>query len=139
MLISGIMLSSAGSRGQENHPLLQDLHWLSGCWERGGEGWSSVEQWMKPSGSSMLGMSRTVRGDRTVEHEFIILAPDTGGVLTYTAYPSGQKPASFRLVEWSERHAVFENLEHDFPQRVIYRLGWEGEGDGFHYDEDRMR
>ena len=33
-----------------------------------------------------------------------------------------QQPASFRMVSMSEYDVVFENKEHDFPQRIIYRL-----------------
>lgn len=33
----------------------------------------------------------------------------------------GQSAASFPLVRLSGQEAVFENPQHDFPQRVIYR------------------
>jgi len=97
------------------------LGWLAGCWQRDFGERRYHEQWMKPEGGTMLGMSRTVSGGKTVEHEFVQIREQDGGVF-YIAKPSGQEGASFRLVEIGERAAVFENLEHDFPQRVIYRL-----------------
>lgn len=35
---------------------------------------------------------------------------------------SGQEEASFKLVKLEKNLAVFENPEHDFPQRIIYKL-----------------
>ncbi len=39
-----------------------------------------------------------------------------------TANPSGQQEASFRLIRLTEQEAIFENAEHDFPQRIGYRF-----------------
>jgi len=33
----------------------------------------------------------------------------------------GAKPVVFKLTKNSDNEAVFENLQHDFPQRIIYR------------------
>jgi hypothetical protein len=44
----------------------------------------------------------------------------------YIAQPSAQATTAFTAVSATEREAVFENLTHDFPQRVIYRKGVEG-------------
>ena len=38
------------------------------------------------------------------------------------ASPGGRGDTAFRLVAQSEGEAVFENLEHDFPQRIRYTL-----------------
>jgi hypothetical protein len=81
------------------------------------------EQWMKPSGGMMLGMSRTVASGKTVEYEFIRLHEEENGDIFYTAHPLGQKEASFKLVRLENQEAVFENPDHDFPKRIIYRLG----------------
>ncbi|QGX41296.1 DUF6265 family protein [Permianibacter aggregans] len=40
----------------------------------------------------------------------------------YLAQPNGRPAVAFALKEVSERHAVFENAEHDFPQRIRYQL-----------------
>jgi hypothetical protein len=41
--------------------------------------------------------------------------------LVYTAIPSGQKEASFKSTAATDTLLVFENLEHDFPKRILYR------------------
>jgi hypothetical protein len=104
-------------------PIVQidQLGFLAGCWRVVGDTSSYEEQWMRPSGGTMLGMSRTVRNGVTVAYEFLSIEVQNGK-LAYLARPSGQAPASFELVRHSPTEAVFENLAHDFPQRIIYRL-----------------
>ena len=101
---------------------LDQIAWLAGCWvaENGEPG--SIEVWMPPTGGTMLGLGRTVKGGKTVEHEFMQIRHAADGKLIYVALPSRQKETTFVLKALSERDVVFENLEHDFPHRVMYRL-----------------
>lgn len=102
-------------------PSLDSLAWMAGCWEGSYPNGRTVsEQWMKPSGNVMLGMSRTVRNRKTVAHEFIQLEQSEDGVIRYIARPSNQPEAVFTLILLEGRKAVFENSQHDFPQRIIY-------------------
>lgn len=85
----------------------------------------------------MVGMSRSVSDDRTVEFEYLRIEV-RGGRLVYIAAPSGQAEAEFLEAEMAERAVVFEDPEHDFPQRITYErmsprsiLAWiEGDVDG---------
>ena len=77
---------------------------------------------MSPAGGTMLGMSRTVSQGRTVEYEFLLLRTEPNGDINYVAKPSGQKETAFKLIRVSATEAVFENPQHDFPQRIIYTL-----------------
>jgi len=97
------------------------LAWLQGCWAAQGAEAGSVEQWSSAAGGTMFGMSRTVKGGKTTEFEFVHLREVEPGVLAYIAQPSGVPPTTFRLLRGSDTEFVFENLAHDFPQRVIYR------------------
>jgi Domain of unknown function (DUF6265) len=101
------------------------LAWLSGCWSMTRPDGMTEEHWMKPAGGSMLGMSRTVRGARTTEFEFLQIR-EQGDKLVYIAKPSGQAEASFPSKSITDREVVFENPTHDFPQRIIYRKTPEG-------------
>ena len=103
-----------------------DLAWLSGCWELTRAGRHVVEQWMPPEGGTLIGMSRTVAGGKTTEYEFLMIRETTGGV-EYVARPSGQTEATFTSVRASADEVVFENLQHDFPNRVIYRRVGDGD------------
>jgi len=107
---------------QHHDFLVSDLHWLTGCWERNADGRHTTEQWMRPDGQTMLGMSRTVVNERTREYEFLRIQQNEKGEIHYIALPSEQSEASFKLVKLDGHEAVFENPEHDFPQRIVYRL-----------------
>jgi hypothetical protein len=101
-------------------PLLAPLEWLAGCWEARSATRVVLEAWMRPEGGCMLGMSRTVRGDSLLEYELVLLR-DEEGLLVYEAHPSGQSPARFPATAISDTLLLFEDPQHDFPQRIAYR------------------
>jgi len=96
------------------------LAWMAGCWEVRTATRVTEEQWMRPAGSSMLGMSRTVAGGALREWESLRVAVVQGRV-TYIATPSGQRETPFAATVVSDTLAAFENPTHDFPQRIAYR------------------
>jgi hypothetical protein len=97
------------------------LSWLAGCWSSETKESGSGEQWMQPAGGTMLGIGRTVKSGKTIEFEFMRIHEAPDGKLLFTAIPSGQTEATFTQLRISDSEIVFENLTHDFPQRVIYR------------------
>lgn len=105
---------------------LENLSWLHGCWRSNKDGTEITEQWMKPAGGTMLGMSRTVSNAKTVEFEFIQIRQNENGKIHFIAKPSGQKEASFKMISAGKHEVTFENPEHNFPQRIIYRLEKDG-------------
>jgi hypothetical protein len=100
---------------------VQQLAWLSGCWKSEEGNRRSTEQWMNPAGDQMLGMSHTVVGTKTREFEFMRIVQEENSDIFFVAKPSGQKETRFKLTFVSDGEVRFENPEHDFPQRVIYR------------------
>ena len=40
--------------------------------------------------------------------------------------PEGQNITLFALVEFTPKKFIFENLEHDFPQRITYEFHKDG-------------
>jgi hypothetical protein len=93
---------------------------MAGCWsgEHADGRRSSYEVWVAPKAERMLGISQTVRPDRT-EFEFLRVER-AGGQVDYVAQPSGRPPTRFRMTDTSVTHAEFANPEHDFPQRIRY-------------------
>ena len=97
-----------------------DVAFMSGCWRLEANGRTIEEHWLAPAGGSLLGVSRTVVGGKTVEYEFMQIRDLPEG-LTYIAKPSGQAEASFKVLSSTGDEVVFENAAHDFPQRIRYR------------------
>lgn len=112
--------------GASGKPSLQTLSWLAGDWSFEKNGRVVNEVWMAPDGGTMLGMSRTVANGRTVEYEFLLLRQDAAGDIFYAAKPSRQAETSFKLIRATATEAVFENPQHDFPQRISYTLKPDG-------------
>lgn len=99
---------------------IEQLSWLEGCWESGSAARTVEEQWMTPRGRSMLGMSRTVKDGALVEYELVVIR-EVGAGLVYEAHPSGQAAATFPCKAVKDGEILFEDPEHDFPQRIGYR------------------
>ena len=68
----------------------------------------------------MLGIHRTV--DPLEERAFFefLRIEQVGDQVIYYASPDGQGPTPFPLVSLSYQKAVFENMAHDYPSRIIY-------------------
>lgn len=122
LLIAGDLASAA-------EPDIARLAWLAGCWKNESAEPGSGEYWTPLSGGTMFGVARTVKQGKTVEFEFMQLRHLPDGKLAFIAQPSGQRTTVFPLLRINESEATFENLQHDFPQRVIYARA----------DESRLR
>ena len=120
-----LVFAAATAPARQASTDLDKLAWLAGCWTSTDAARQVDEQWMKPLGGTMLGMSRTVVGGKTVESEAVVIR-QTGSTVDYVAKPARQPEASFRMVLLTATEVRFENLEHDFPQRIIYRLNPDG-------------
>jgi hypothetical protein len=99
------------------------LAFLSGCWTLTRPNGTKIdEQWLAPAGGAMIGMSRSVRDGKLREFEFMRVLAAADGKLQFVALPSGQAEAAFPVKDIAENAVTFENPQHDFPQRILYRL-----------------
>ena len=101
---------------------LEQLRWMVGSWAGDDGGVHSEEQWTTPSGGVMLGLHRDVGSQGKAFFEYLRIVESESGVV-YVAQPLGRPPTEFALREIEEGRVVFENAAHDFPQRIIYRVG----------------
>jgi hypothetical protein len=124
LLVCLLLQSPAAMRAQK--PTVASAAWLAGCWSGENRGQEFTEQWMKPAGEAMLGMSRTVAKNKLADYEFLQIRQQDDGEVYYIAKPSRQPEAAFKLIKAGPQELIFENLQHDFPQRIIYRLAGDG-------------
>ena len=110
---------------QARKPAIEELAWLEGHWEGESGGLAMEERWTSVKGGALLGVHRDVKGDRMVSFEFLRIEAVPEGVV-YFASPRSRPPVPFKLVESGAHRAVFENKQHDFPQRILYWLDAEG-------------
>ena len=99
---------------------VDQVAWLAGCWQYTAGQRTVEEQWMAPRGHTMLSAGRTVQAEKLVEYEMVLIR-EQDGRLAYESHPSGQPSAVFLSRTIAEHEIVFENLQHDFPQRIGYK------------------
>jgi hypothetical protein len=113
-LFLALIAFAVGSASAADFP-----EWMAGSW-RVDTGESVVEEsWTGSAGGLMLGMSKTVRAKGKTAFEFLRIA-EVDGKLAYLAMPGGRPATAFPLRTAGPSRVVFENLQHDFPQRIIY-------------------
>jgi len=98
---------------------LSDLSWMSGSWVGDSKGMHAEEHWTSPEGGIMLCMHRDVIEGRRTAFEFLRVV-ERGDSLVFIAMPKARNETPFPLKSLAGKKVVFENLEHDYPQRVIY-------------------
>ena len=112
---------------RSDDPAFSEVGFMSGSWstQASRSGTRVEEHWTPASGGSMLGISRTIREGETVFYEYMRIERTAEG-LVYIASPGGRAQTRFRMVESGRGRVVFENREHDFPQRIMYRRTHDG-------------
>src|SRR5262245_47349864 len=117
-----ILLLAVTTQAYAQTPTLTDISWIAGAWQSEPGARRQIEEhWTPVAGGSMLGMSRTVAGDKTVEFEYLRIEQRADGIY-YVAHPKARCPGTdFKLTRASATEAVFEHPQHDFPKRIIYR------------------
>jgi hypothetical protein len=101
------------------------LAWLEGLWVGEKGGIDMEERWTSAKGNALLGMHRDVKNGRMVSFEFFRIDATPAGIF-YFASPRGTPATPFRLTSLNDKQVVFENKEHDFPQRIAYALDAQG-------------
>ncbi len=118
ILLSSIFLLSACSTNEETE--INSLKWMLGKWQSSTEEGTLYEEWKKVNDFTYSGHAYaiTAEGDTTFSETAEIT--NTNGSITYSVTVNEETSTDFALVDNQER-AVFENVDHDFPQRIIYQ------------------
>ena len=126
LLLTGMVLGSDGASAEEKEKQRKakatDLAWMAGCWQSLAGEPGSGEHWSPPAGGTLIGSGRTIKDSKTVAHEFLVIKETDDGGLVYVAAPAAQTGTVFFLSLLREKEVIFENPQHDFPQRIMYRL-----------------
>ena len=101
---------------------LSQLGWLVNHWQHVDGERSSEEHWIAPRGGIMLGVNRSINGKGKTSFEYLRIESNQDGRMVYFASPMWRGETAFSLLEIGKDRVVFENPEHDFPQRIIYWL-----------------
>ncbi|MBS1598625.1 MAG: hypothetical protein JST75_10410 [Bacteroidetes bacterium] len=111
------------SSGQQNNSFDQ-LQQLGGVWKTEIKGKTIYERWTKISDNELSGKSYMLKNNDTIVFEATRIV-NINNELYYIARVRNQnqgQEVSFKLVSSSNKTFVFENPDHDFPQRVAYQF-----------------
>lgn len=96
------------------------LAWMEGNWQSEVDGRWTEERWTDARGGMLMGVSRSGRADRVDSFEYMRIAADEAGRISFHGSPSGKPAVAFASVSSGAGEAVFENPTHDFPTRISY-------------------
>ena len=97
------------------------LGWMSGVWcTVAVAGEQICEVWSEEIAGGVAGLSSTRKGGAEVSSEHMVIGIHHG-TLTFIAKPKdAAAPTYFPLVSRGATELVFENRDHDYPQRIRY-------------------
>lgn len=103
---------------------LKEVEWVLGEWTTAADRVVIRESWHRVSDTTYEGESTTmsVADDEIINYESLRLVAMSDEVFYIAKVSHNEFPVPFRLTQCSEGVAVFENLAHDAPQRLIYRI-----------------
>lgn len=94
--------------------------WMTGAWGRSdGDSWAD-EYWTPPRAGIMIGASRSGKGEALQFWEHMRIVRETDGTLAFWAISADQKPVRFIAKQNAADGIIFENADHDYPQRIRY-------------------
>lgn len=113
-----LALTACASAAAQTHAPDGAPDWISGYWLSCEGNQHIAENWIT-SGHTMLG-TNLMHAPHSA-YEFLRIAPDAQGRLTYFSMPNGRAPpTAFAMTAHEGQRIVFENPAHDAPQRIIY-------------------
>lgn len=98
---------------------MENFAWLTGKWLQKDNRTTTIEEW-KLNRDELTGSVYQQMDAETDTTEYLIIKL-IGGKIVYIASPVNQKPTLFNLVHFTADEFAFENPEHSFPQRIIYK------------------
>lgn len=125
LAVLALPVATAPAAAQEAQPRrpLAALAFMSGCW-RGDAGVDRTieEQWTAADSDMMLATTRYLDDNtgRTRDWEYSRIVAGSLGIVLLPS-PAGDPQGRFRLTASGAGEARFEDPDHDFPKRIIYR------------------
>jgi hypothetical protein len=120
LLFAGISVSAQSFSEKDFKP----LHVLKGLWKMETGRGAIYEEWQVKSDDKLAGRSFRINNADTIVMERIELYI-RGNEIVYSPVVTNQnnnQAVFFKLISNTDNCYIFENKEHDFPQRVIYNL-----------------
>ena len=116
-LILLILSSQVSMYSAHANPNAHSLDWMEGCWVHSNG--KTTEIWDRGFDGLWFGRSVSLTEGKLVAFEDMRIER-TKDRFTFFASPNGSSPIQFEAVSSTEESVVFENAQHDFPNRISY-------------------
>ena len=100
---------------------LEKLSWIIDRWVSTDGESTSYEHWEKVNETLFSGGSETMKNGDTVFAEKLKIELIEGSVYYVADVAHNPAPVKFKLTFLTDTEAIFENPEHDFPQKISYK------------------
>lgn len=117
-------LLSCQNKEKKNFEQLEKMNWLIGSWEHLMPEGLLTETWTQENDSTFIGKSYFIINNKDTVHSEQIELTEQQEVLVYSATVKGQnndEPVDFKLNSDTDNAFSFENLKHDYPQKIVYK------------------
>ena len=111
--------STYGSYTNASTPF-EKLNWIIGTWTGEGNGGTMYETWTKFSNQLIIGESYSILNEDTVFSETMRIEQLDSSIFYIVKVSHNKSEILFKLIDAGNNKVIFENLEHDFPTRIIY-------------------
>lgn len=103
--------------------MMKEMDWLLGSWINRSSNGHLYEIWRKNNDTLFSGESFLIEQNDTTFHEKISLEWKDGNLyyIPTVRDQNNGRPVLFKLISGVNGEYVFENKEHDFPHRIIYK------------------
>jgi hypothetical protein len=96
-----------------------------GKWKMDVENVEVYEEWQLVNENELIGISYSIKdGVKNISENLYL--KKFADQWAYVAVPKNQSIALFALIEYSPKKFLFENKEHDFPQKISYEFHKDG-------------
>jgi hypothetical protein len=119
-----LLFFSCEKKSEKNFEQLEKMNWLIGNWENKIDEGLLTETWSKENDSTFSGTTYFVINKKDTVHSETIILTQLNNELIYRPTVKGQnndEPVDFKLSSENKNIFTFENLKHDYPQKIVYK------------------
>ncbi|MBU0763794.1 MAG: hypothetical protein KJ607_03050 [Bacteroidetes bacterium] len=123
VFLSLFLLSACSPKSEDKDNKTADFEWLTGEWIYSEDESVMTESWKKVSDSLYCGKAILTEFNDTVFSEELTISGSGESIILSVVVPGQNdgKKVEFRLTSSEKGIYVFENQQHDFPNKIIYK------------------
>jgi hypothetical protein len=118
-----IIIFMADNLKSQTPQTIEDFGFLLGKWQMQTKKGVVYEEWqLSGDRNKLTGSSYRVKDNDTTLLENLELSIEKDGIFYIPTVIDQNEglPIKFKLISWKNQVYIFENPEHDFPQRIVY-------------------